>query len=88
MPIRRLPPHAQYDPNRASPTALAYSDNGAFLAVGRADGSIDILWAGDGQHLRTLTGHSGPIRRLAFTPSAGLLLSAGADGTLRVWGIH
>jgi WD40 repeat protein len=80
--------YAQYDPNRASPTALAYSNNGTFLAVGRADGSIDLLWAADGQLLRTLTGHGGRIRRLAFTSGAGLLLSAADDGTLRVWGIN
>jgi len=79
--------YAQFDPNRGWPTAVSFSDNGAFLAVGRSNGSIDLLWAGDGEMLRTLIGHVGRVRRLAFTPGAGLLLSLGEDGTVRVWGI-
>jgi WD40 repeat protein len=80
--------YAQYDPFRSPPTALAYSDNGAFLAVGRADGSIDLLWASDGFLLRTLTGHRGRVRRLEFTSGAMDLVSSGEDGTVRVWGIR
>jgi WD40 repeat protein len=80
--------YSQFDPQHAAPTALAYSDNGAFLAVGRADGSIDILWASDGLLLRTLTGHRSRVRHLAFTPDAMQLLSAADDGTVRVWGVN
>ena len=31
------------------------------------------------------TGHAGPINRLAFTPDSQTLVSAGADGTIRLW---
>nr|WP_300970421.1 hypothetical protein [Thiocapsa sp.] len=33
----------------------------------------------------TLTGHQGRVRRVAFSPSADRLASAGHDGTARVW---
>lgn len=79
--------YSQYDPRRGSPTAVAYSANGAFLAVGRGDGTLDILWAADGTLLRTLSGHTGRITRLAFTRDTRLLVSTGEDGTTRLWGV-
>ncbi len=77
---------ADYDPQQ-SPTALAVSPDGAFLAVGWQDGRIELRWAGDGEVLRTLYGHHGAVTRLAFAPQSRLLLSLGQDGTVRLWGV-
>jgi WD40 repeat protein len=70
-----------------SPTALAYSPDGSFLATGWNNGDIEIRWANNGELLKTLSGHRGPVTHLAFTPLNLLLLSSGEDNTLRVWGV-
>ena len=77
-----LQPHTPGD----TPWSLAFSPDYAFMAVGWQSGNIDLYWAGDGAYMRTLTGHRGPVYRLAFTPASRLLLSASQDGTIRVWG--
>lgn len=77
---------SDYDPQQ-SPTALAVSPDGAFLAVGWQDGHIELRWAGSGEVLRILYGHHGAVTRLGFAPQSRLLLSLGQDGTVRLWGV-
>jgi WD40 repeat protein len=69
-----------------SPTAVAYSPDGAFLAVGWTSGRIELYWAGTKEKLITFEGHQGAVRRIAFTAGSRLMLSSGQDGTVRVWG--
>jgi WD40 repeat protein len=73
--------------SQGSPCALAYSPDGAFLAVGRTEGTIDLHWASDGSLLHSLQGHRGKVTRLKFTPQTRQLISTGQDGTVRVWGV-
>ena len=35
--------------------------------------------------VRTLTGHTGPVNEMAFSPNGRLLATASADGTARLW---
>jgi tetratricopeptide (TPR) repeat protein len=42
------------------------------------------LWDAEGKDVCVLKGHTGPVRRLTFVGDGGLL-SAGADGTFRLW---
>jgi WD40 repeat protein len=76
---------------------VAYSADGGFVAAGSHEGVIRVVnraqaaapifpqeplrHSGD-PHLR---GHVGAISGLAFSPTARLLVSAGVDGTLRLW---
>lgn len=70
-----------------SPSAVAYSGDGAFLAVGWRSGVIELYWTGSKEMLRRLEGHRGAVRRILFTPDGRLMLSLAEDGTIRVWGI-
>ena len=37
--------------------------------------------------VRTLSGHDGPVNKLAFTPDGRTLVSASDDKTARVWNV-
>ncbi|MGA7978965.1 MAG: WD40 repeat domain-containing protein, partial [Chromatiaceae bacterium] len=63
------------------------------LATAGYDGRVEI-WGfrpEDGELLSdkplVLRGHSGPVRRVDFSPRGGRLVSAGYDGTARIWDV-
>lgn len=68
-----------------SATAVAFSPNGQFLAVGGADGSTRILDPATGSAISLLRGHLNAVTALTFSPDNRLLVTASADGTLRLW---
>lgn len=53
------------------------------IAVGRQDGTVDVLSLRDGALVTSLEGHKDPVRGLAF--GADTLVTASDDGDLRVW---
>jgi WD40 repeat protein len=73
---------------RADTLSVAFSPDGRTFATGDVvDGANIIrLWDAPTRALmRTLTGHLGEIRRLAFSPDGTRLLSASLDSTARLW---
>ncbi len=85
--IRRF---GQFNPNGID--ALAISRNGKTLAsssgvVGKAH-EITLWDADSGRELRRLEGHSQDIDTQLFTPDGKELVSAGRDGSVRVWGVE
>ena len=67
---------------------LAFSADGCSLAaVGDAQGGAVRLWNLATEREKTWVGHTGPVRGLAFSPSAPLLATCGDDGTVRLWGL-
>ncbi|HEY1013664.1 MAG TPA: protein kinase [Herpetosiphonaceae bacterium] len=70
---------------RRSITALEWSGDGKQLAVGRADGLIQLRQASDGKLLRELEGHTDAVNTLAWDPFNPRLASGGADLTIKLW---
>ena len=65
---------------------VAFSPDGHTLAaVGDAPEAAVRLWDLDTGQETTWDGHTGHITGLAFSPSAPLLATCGADGTVRLW---
>jgi WD40 repeat protein len=68
------------------PYALAVSPDGNWIAVGMAQGDLE-LWAADGSNQRALAGHSDTVGAVAFTPNSQRLVSASLDFTTKVWSV-
>ncbi|MBN9524438.1 WD40 repeat domain-containing protein [bacterium] len=68
-------------------SAVAWSPDGATLAVGLWDTTVQ-LWAADtGDVKHILSGHTARVSGLAFTPDSRTVVSAALDGTARAWGV-
>ena len=72
-----------------SVTALAWSPAGGRL-YGASRSLQQRCWevaagGGGGAAVRTWRGHKGPVLAMAVDPTGGLLASAGADRSCRVW---
>lgn len=83
---------AEVDIGRArSPSvAVGVAANRALCAVGGREDCIDVLEFDDDRYSRvTLRGHNGAVSRVAVTEVAGraAVLSAGDDGTIRLWDV-
>ena len=70
---------------RESVHLLAYSPDGARLAVGTFDGAPRVLDATTGALVCEFVGHYGRITALTFAPDGATLLTASIDGTARRW---
>ncbi len=67
--------------------SLVYSQDGAYLVTGSADGTAKVWDAAAGQEMFTLAGGTGTINSLAISPDGIHPLSAHSDGKVRVWDI-
>lgn len=67
--------------------AVAITPDGRTLAVGFADGKIQLWDFANRDLLGTLSGHAGDIAALAFVPSGRVLASGSGDSTVRLWDV-
>ena len=67
-------------------TVMDFSVNGKRLASGSADETVRLWDVATGQHLHTVTGHTGEIGAVAFLGNKALA-SGNADGTVFIWGL-
>jgi WD40 repeat protein len=66
-------------------STLSPAPNAQFIAVGTPAGEIRLLNAGDASLTGRLAGHVGAITDIAVLADNQRVLSAGADGTVRLW---
>jgi WD40 repeat protein len=64
---------------------VAFSPDGATLALGLDSGEVRLHRTATGESVRTLTGHAGEVPAVTFTLDGKTLLSGGKDGTVRTW---
>lgn len=69
----------------AEARAVAFAPGGTSVAVGLADNSVRLFTIADGKEAKTSAAHTGAVSALAYTPKGDLILTAGADKTVRVW---
>ena len=65
--------------------SIAFDPSGKLFAVAAPGGAIELYESEAGGNVRTLRGHSGFVSSLRFSADGRSLLSAGADGTARIW---
>ena len=78
---------------------LAYSPNGEYIASGSAekykytangsvDGTIKLWEVGTGECIKTLSGHTGSIYSICYSPDGAYLASGSSDGTIKLWEVE
>ncbi|MEU6263910.1 NB-ARC domain-containing protein, partial [Saccharopolyspora shandongensis] len=70
--------------NFAGVTAIAISPDGAWLATGSDDGTIE-LWNTDNTPRITLDAHTDRVTAVAISPDGAWLATGSADDTVRLW---
>lgn len=70
------------------PTSLAFSADGALLAVGNDGGKVILYKTADGTEAGTFADHKGAVSAVAFDPKSGKIATGGVDGALRLWGVE
>jgi WD40 repeat protein/serine/threonine protein kinase/tetratricopeptide (TPR) repeat protein len=67
-------------------SSVAVSPGASRVASASLDGTIKVWDTISGEELHTLKGHTGRVRRVAFSPDGSRLVSAsGEDGTIMIW---
>jgi len=78
----------QFPATRDGPTSLDISHDGMFLVRGTAYfNNIELFELPSGTLTREFCGHQNSLTSLAVSPDDTLLVSGGADGTLKFWDV-
>ena len=79
-------PHQRLLDVAGEPASAAVSPDGRFLALGLADGGLNVYSLPDLAIVwQDRHAHSEELQRLAFSADGSLLATAGFDGTARIW---
>ncbi len=63
------------------------SKNATLIGLPGEDLAVNLWDIGSGKRIKKMTGHTGSIYSLAFSAESSLLVSGGADWTVRCWDI-
>ena len=65
--------------------SVAFSPDGALLAIGFWEKIAQVYRVSDGSLLLTLTGHTNRVASVAFSPNGEMLATGSDDSTARLW---
>jgi len=68
--------------------SCTYSSDGDLLAVSLINGDVNVYSTSNWKQTQELRGHSGLVRKTAFSPSSKQLVSGSADSTVQVWDVE
>jgi WD40 repeat protein len=74
-----------FPPSYAGKPVADLSPGGRFIAIGRADGTIQVITAISQSLVFVTAGHTGPVSALAWSPDGQWLASGGDDHMVYVW---
>ena len=93
--VRSAPAGSAADPARwrtrlrvrvgGRPRSVVLTPDAATAVVAREDGHLVTVRVADGQVTGDVAAHPGSINALRVSPDGGTLVSAGADGSARIW---
>jgi WD40 repeat protein len=69
----------------AAATTFATTSDAKFIALPVDGNQVKIFEAATGKEHKTLAGHTGTVKTLAFTPDNAKLVTGSEDKTIRVW---
>lgn len=75
----------QIVPDREALSDFAWSPDGGHLVVADLAGNVSIWDAETKERVRILSGHTGPVRSVAWHPAEDRIASGGDDRTVRLW---
>jgi WD40 repeat protein len=67
--------------------SVAFAPDGHWVAAGDRAGVVQVWETKGGRVFQTLQGHQGAVNAVAFDRSGKSLLTAGADGSIRMWDV-
>lgn len=76
------------DPTRAAMTAVQVSPDGRFLAVASEDHTVKVFETESLALVATLSGHSAPVRAVAWTDDQKQIVAAGDDASVCVFNFY
>ncbi|MDP9143039.1 MAG: WD40 repeat domain-containing protein, partial [Pseudomonadota bacterium] len=79
--------HRFDEPSASGLYTAAFSPDGHTIALGDRGKSV-FLWTPDAAKVLTLPGHAAQVKSVSFSPDGALLVSAAADGRLKVWDVN
>lgn len=68
-------------------TAVRFSKDMRTMASGSLDNTIRLWSTNNGEHIMTLSGHTGGISSIAFSPDGKTLASGSSDGSILLWDV-
>src|SRR5690606_13133514 len=66
-------------------TSVAFSEDGALLATGSADGRVRLSDTATGERRALVNAHNAIVTDVAFNPDGSIVASASVDGSVRLW---